>query len=46
MDFACRGVLNLSHVVPNTVPREAAPINGVLDALERWGGEVRTVIVP
>jgi D-arabinose 1-dehydrogenase-like Zn-dependent alcohol dehydrogenase len=46
MDFACRGILNLSHVVTNTVPLEAAPINGVLDALERWGGEVRTVIVP
>ncbi len=46
MDFACRGVLNLSHIATNTVPLDAAAINGVLDALERWGGEVRTVIVP
>lgn len=46
MDFARRGVLNLSHVATNTVPLDAGPINDVLDALERWGGEVRTVIVP
>jgi D-arabinose 1-dehydrogenase-like Zn-dependent alcohol dehydrogenase len=46
MDFAKRRVLNLSHVVTNTVPLAAGPINETLDALERWGGEVRTVIVP
>jgi propanol-preferring alcohol dehydrogenase len=45
-DFARRGVLNLSHVAANTVPLKAEPINAALDALERWGGEVRTVIVP
>jgi hypothetical protein len=45
MDFARRGILNLSHVVTNIVPLEAGPINATLDALERWGGEVRTVIV-
>jgi hypothetical protein len=39
-------VLNLSHVATNTVPLEAEPINATLDALERWGGEVRMVIVP
>ena len=46
LDFARRGVLDLSHVVTRTVPLEAAAINETLDALERWGGEVRTVIVP
>lgn len=46
MDFARRGVLDLSHVVTRTVPLEAQPINATLDALERWGGEVRAVIVP
>jgi propanol-preferring alcohol dehydrogenase len=46
MDFGKRGVLNLSHVVTKTVPLTAGPINETLDALERWGGEVRTVIVP
>jgi D-arabinose 1-dehydrogenase-like Zn-dependent alcohol dehydrogenase len=45
MDFARRGVLNLSHVVTNKVPLEAGPINDALDGLERWGGEVRSVIV-
>jgi propanol-preferring alcohol dehydrogenase len=45
MDFARRGVLNLKHVTTNVVPLEAEPINRTLDALERWGGEVRTVIV-
>jgi len=46
MEFARRGVLDLSHVVTKTVPLEAHAINETLDALERWGGEVRTVIVP
>lgn len=46
MDFAKRGMLNLSHVVTKTVPLVAGPINETLDALERWGGDVRTVIVP
>lgn len=45
MDFARRGVLDLSHVATNIVPLEAGSINATLDALERWGGEVRTVIV-
>jgi propanol-preferring alcohol dehydrogenase len=45
MEFARRRVLDLSHVVAKTVPLEAGPINDALDALERWGGDVRTVIV-
>ncbi len=46
IEFARRGVLDLSHVVTRTVPLQAAPINDALDALQRFGGEVRTVIVP
>ena len=46
IEFACRKVLDLSHVVTRTVPLEAGPINEALDALQRFGGEVRTVIVP
>ena len=45
IDFARRGVLDLSHIATNTVPLEAGPINATLDALDRWGAEVRTVIV-
>jgi propanol-preferring alcohol dehydrogenase len=46
IEYARRGVLDLSHVVARTVPLTAGPINEVLDALQRFGGEVRTVIVP
>lgn len=46
IDFARRKILDLSHVVTRTVPLEIAPINAALDALQRFGGEVRTVIVP
>lgn len=46
LDFARRGVLDLSHVVARTTPLEAAPINATLDALQRFGGDVRTVITP
>lgn len=46
IEFARRKILDLSHVVTRTVPLEAAPINATLDALQRFGGEVRTVIVP
>lgn len=46
LEFARRGVLDLSHVVTRTVPLAAEPINAALDALQRFGGEVRTVIVP
>lgn len=46
IEFARRKVLDLSHVVARTVPLEAGPINETLDALQRWAGEVRTVIVP
>jgi hypothetical protein len=39
-------VLDLSKVVTRTVPLEAAAINSALDNLERFGGGVRTVVVP
>jgi propanol-preferring alcohol dehydrogenase len=41
-----QGRLDLSHVVTRTVPLEAAAINEAMDALDRFGEQVRTVIVP
>jgi hypothetical protein len=38
--------LDLSGVVTRTVPLDAGAVNETLDALERFGGEVRTVITP
>jgi D-arabinose 1-dehydrogenase-like Zn-dependent alcohol dehydrogenase len=46
MEFARRKVLDLAHVVTRTVPLDAGPVNAALDALQKFGGEVRTVIVP
>jgi propanol-preferring alcohol dehydrogenase len=46
IEFARQGALDLSQVVARTVPLEAAAINDTMDALERFGGQVRTVIVP
>ena len=46
MDFAVRGKLDLTRVAARTVPLDAGAINDTLDALERFGGDVRTVIVP
>lgn len=46
IEFARRKVLDLSHVVTRTVPLAAEPVNETLDALQRFAGEVRTVIVP
>jgi hypothetical protein len=44
--YVRRKVLDLSQVVTRTVPLEAELINATLDALQRFGGEVRTVIAP
>lgn len=44
--FAEQGRLDLSAVVTQSVPLEAEAINGVLDDLEAFGGEVRTVVCP
>jgi Zn-dependent alcohol dehydrogenase len=46
VEYVRQGRLNLSHVVTRTVPLEADAINGVMDALEEFGGEVRAVIRP
>jgi 2-desacetyl-2-hydroxyethyl bacteriochlorophyllide A dehydrogenase len=45
-EFARQGRLDLSQVVTRSVPLEAHAINEAMDALESFGGEVRTVIVP
>jgi len=44
ISLAARGDIDLSPVVTRTVPLEAAAINSALDELERFGGEVRSVI--
>ncbi|MGQ9683767.1 MAG: alcohol dehydrogenase catalytic domain-containing protein [Anaerolineae bacterium] len=46
LELARRGRLDLSRVVTGTVPLEASAINDALDGLERFAGDVRTVIVP
>jgi propanol-preferring alcohol dehydrogenase len=46
LELVRRGELDLSRVVARTIPLDAGAINGVLDELEAFGGDVRTVIVP
>jgi len=46
IELARRGTLDLSNVVTRTVPLDADAINEVLDALEQFGGDARTVIIP
>ncbi|NLE45209.1 MAG: alcohol dehydrogenase catalytic domain-containing protein [Chloroflexi bacterium] len=46
LEWTRRGKLDLSEIVVRSVPLEATAINGVLDALESFGGDVRTVITP
>lgn len=46
IEFARRGILDLSHVVTRTVPLDADAINQVMDNLEHFKGDTRTVIVP
>jgi len=46
LEMARRGILDTSRVVTRTVSLDAAAINGALDALERYEGGLRTVIVP
>ena len=43
LEFARRGLLDLSDAVTGTVPLDAGAINDTLDALQRFGGRVRTV---
>ncbi len=46
VEMARKGVLDTSRVVSRTVGLNAKEINAALDALERYEGGVRTVIVP
>ncbi len=46
IEYARRGVLDLSQVVSRTIPLEAPAINAALDELEHFTAGVRTVIVP
>ncbi len=46
IEMAHRKVLDTSRVVTRTAPLEARAINAALDALEMFGPDVRTVIVP
>ena len=45
LDLARTGKLDLSHGIIRTVPLEAGAINEVLDGLERFGDDVRAVIL-
>jgi 2-desacetyl-2-hydroxyethyl bacteriochlorophyllide A dehydrogenase len=46
IELARRKVLDTSRIVTRVVPLEADVINQTLDALEQFGSDVRTVIVP
>jgi propanol-preferring alcohol dehydrogenase len=46
LDFARRGVLDLSSVITRTIPLEEAAVNRALDDLDSFGESIRTVIVP
>lgn len=46
VELAHRKVLDISRVVTRTIPLDANAINATLDALEKFSGDVRTVIVP
>ncbi|MBE0478550.1 zinc-binding dehydrogenase [Candidatus Aerophobetes bacterium] len=46
IEFARRGKLDLSGVVTDKIPLEATLINEVMDGMERFSGELRTVICP
>jgi len=46
LELARRGTLDLSDVVTDTIPLDADAINEAMDRLERFGSDVRIVIVP
>ena len=46
VDLARRKILDTSKIVSKTVPLDAEEINQVLDDLENFSSDVRTVIVP
>jgi len=46
IEFAQQGKLNLANVITRKVTLDAGVVNQVLDELDRYGDQVRTVIVP
>jgi 2-desacetyl-2-hydroxyethyl bacteriochlorophyllide A dehydrogenase len=46
LEYGRRGMLDLSQVVTRSIPLDAAAVNAAMDALEQFGGAVRTVITP
>jgi 2-desacetyl-2-hydroxyethyl bacteriochlorophyllide A dehydrogenase len=46
LEFARQGMLDLHSIVTRTVPLDAPEINEIMDDLEHFGGDVRTVIAP
>lgn len=46
MELARKNHLDTSRIVTKTVPLDADAVNAALDALESFGSDVRTVIVP
>jgi propanol-preferring alcohol dehydrogenase len=46
VELVHRGALDLSSVITRTVPLDAEAINQVLDEMEEFGPDVRTVITP
>ena len=46
IEYIRRGTLDLAGVITRTIPLDAEAVNSSLDELERFGGGVRTVIVP
>lgn len=46
VEMARKKVLDTSRVVSRVIPLDAEEINGALDELEKFGSDIRTVIVP
>jgi 2-desacetyl-2-hydroxyethyl bacteriochlorophyllide A dehydrogenase len=46
LEFVRQGRLDLTGVITRTIPLDADTINETMDALEQFGGGVRTVITP
>lgn len=46
LGFYLDGALDLGEVVGQTIPLDADAVNAVMDEMERFGGAVRSVIIP
>ena len=46
LEFACKGKLNLKTVITRRVPLDPGVINEALDELDRFGDQVRVVVLP